>query len=151
MTFPPSWGRSPTQSDGGPPLRRSDWTQSPMPSLYEIVLSIQRHLGVIEGRQEAEAAETRRHLSQQDVALYEIKTRLTAVERRPNVHIVDPPRPAPTLVAMAWIETKAFLLAVATIKQWTAGAIVIVLLLTGIIEPEIARRWLFGVIGLPPT
>ena len=147
----PSWGRSPT-SYGATRVEQSSQPtgseKSPMPSLYEICLGIQRHLGMIEGRQEAEAAETRRHLNQQDVALYEIKSRVSELERRPQVHIVDPPRPAPTPAHRALMEAKAFLLAVATIKEWTIGGVLILLFLGGIIEPEIARRWLLGVIGL---
>lgn len=121
-----------------------------MPSLYELVLSIQRHLGIIEGRQNAEAAETRRHLSQQDVTLNNIETRLTAVEQRPTVHIVDPPRQAPTMVHRAWVECRLFLAAVASPKEWTIGAVLVFLTVKGIVAPEDARRLLFAVIGLPP-
>ncbi len=150
MSNPPSWGRSPMPSSR--PVEPSpDWAAWPMPSLYELLLNIQRHLGMLEGRQEAEARETRRHLSEQDVALHEIKDRLAAVERRPTVHIVDPPSQAPSPIRRGLSECRAFLGAVASPREWFFGAILVGLALKGIIEPEIARRWLFGVIGLPPA
>lgn len=127
-----------------------DWAAWPMPSLYELILGLQRHIGVLEGRQQIAAEETRRHLDAQDETLRDIRDRVSTLESRPVVHIIDPPSQAPSRLRQAYGEVKAFLAAVATPQQWVFGAVLVVLTLKGIVEPEIARRFLFGVIGLPP-
>ncbi len=149
MSNPPSWGRSPMPSSR--PVEPSpDWAAWPMPSLYELLLNIQRHVGMIEGRQNAEARETRRRLTEQDVALHEIKDRLAAVERRPTVHIVDPPSQAPSPIRRGLSECRAFLGAVASPREWVIGAILVGMTLFGLMDPDTFRKLLFAAIGLPP-
>lgn len=143
------WGQS-ARPSARPEATPQDWAAWPMPSPYELLLSIQRHLGMLEGRQDAEAMETRRHLDAQDVALSEIRHRLAAVELRPHVHIMDPPSRAPSRIRRVISECRTFLAAVATPREWVIGAVLVCLMLKGIVEPETVRRWLFVAIGLAP-
>jgi hypothetical protein len=128
----------------------SDWGEWPMPSPYELLLRLQRHVGAIEGRQDAESRETRRHLTAQDQSLREIKDEVAELKRRPSVRLVDPPRPAPTRMRHVLREVRSFLGAVASPREWTFGAILVMLALTGIIEPALLIRSLFAAIGLAP-
>lgn len=120
-----------------------------MPSLYEICLGIQRHLGMIEGRQEAEASETRRHLNQQDAALYEIKSRVTELERRPQVKIIDPLTPVQNIWVRVAVEVRSYLRAIASLREWVVYGTIAILAVRGVINPETLQKLLLVAIGPP--
>lgn len=149
MIDPHSWSPSPPRSDTGPPPG-SDWGAWQMPSPYELLLSLQRHVGKIEGRQEFEARETRRHLAAQDQILCEVKQEVAELARRPAVRLVDPPQASSARSLRFLGECRSFLGAVASPREWAFGAILVAMMAFGVVDPETFRRWLFAVIGLPP-
>lgn len=127
----------------------SAWLQSPMRSPYDMLLGIERHLGLIEGRQDYQAEEVRRHLGTQDQALDRIETRVAKLEARPEVIVMDPPKPTATVPHRFLHETVAFLRAVASPREWIIGAFLVALAFKGAVSPDQVVRLLSAAIGLP--
>ena len=129
----------------------TDWPGWPPLSLCEAITRIERRLGEISGRQQAEAEETRRHLSLQDRQLTAIEARVIELERRPAVQVLDAPPSHRHWTLLALIELRSFLSAVATPREWIVGAVIVALALKGVLAPEELRRWLSVVFGRGPT
>lgn len=128
-----------------------DWSVWLPTSLYDALMRIERRIGEIAGRQEAEASETRRHLDRQDQQLNQIEQRVIELERRPNVSVLDPPQKHRHWTISMLHDLRSFLRSVGSPREWVFGALIVVLALKGAIAPEEARRWLSAVIGLPLT